>query len=995
MLFRQCAVLLCGFFIISFLSSGLFAQGMGNLTQCTLDGNKLSLASGKDIIVYQVCTEHVIMINYLPNGLVSPDTLVIGNTSWNPQNFSIDTTGDPIRVQTPKFRLEISRNPIRFRAFDSSGSLLCFEPASGGVTKAGVNLTTSGGNFYGLHNKKSGGLRLTGNGSISAGSQGEAGAPFVWTTAGWGLLADMESGTCSYSPTSIGLNRTASAASAVTWSPVSPTKNDTITISVTSAKTAKLHWGVNYSGHNWTKPDSVYWPKSSSLYSDNVAVESPFTAGASGTIVAKIGPFNNPKQAISSLAFVIHYTDNTWDNYNGNDYHIDFSGQTDSTKKNDFEVYLVFGKPEEIMNGVTDITGKPPLFPKAAMGFLNSQWGIDQNELFSMVNTYRLKGIPLDAYILDFDWMDWGSDNYGEFRFGPKFPLASGGLLRDSLLKSGVKLYGIRKPRVHTFTVEGQYAKSQNYFFDYVTDYFSGKEVGRMNFNIPGARQWFWDSYANKGLAYTNGMIGYWNDEADEFGNNFNFLQMQRANYEGQRGYNNRRVWSLNRNFFLGAQRYAYGHWSGDISTGFSAMAEQAPFMLSSILLGSSWWGMDIGGFHDHPSNDNYYRWIQFGAFVPVFRVHGTQNEKREPWLYGGEAELIATRYIRLRYTLLPYIYSAAWQNHLTGISIARPLPMMYPTDQFVADMTDEWCFGSDMLVKPVLTQNATSVSVYLPKGKWIDYWNGTAYTGPMSLNYTVNDATIPLFVRSGAVIPTTIPGQYANDPISQGVQIFSVYPGESGSGYLYEDDGDTYQYESGNYAITSFSQTQSNLMAGLEISARTGIFQPPQRDYIAEFNFIKNIPDSIIVNGQNLGLRTREKSTVRNTVYWYYDTAAQKCSVRMPDNGKNYSVKLYGSRLMQVDGNSLLASAYTLEQNYPNPFNPVTTIRYQVVERGTVVLKIYDAIGREVQTLVNQEQAAGRHEVFFNGSNLPSGIYIYTLRAGNYRSSRKMVLIK
>jgi alpha-glucosidase (family GH31 glycosyl hydrolase) len=859
----------------------------------------------------------------------------------------------------------------------------------------GISLTTTGGNFYGLHNKKSGGLRLTSGGNVAAGSQGEAGAPFAWTTKGWGLLADMESGNLTYGANSITLNRGGSLASTVSWTPKSPTVNDTIVVSISSTKTGKLHWGINYSGHSWEKPDSVYWPKGSALYSDNIAVESPFSSVVSGTITARIGPFNNSKQAVNSLAFVVHYDDNTWDNLSGNDYHIDYGAPSDTAKKNDFEMYLVFGKPADIINGVTDVSGKPPLFPKASMGFLNSQWGTDQTELLSMVSTYRAKQIPIDAYILDFDWMAWGSDNYGEFRFGPKFPLASGGTLRDSLLKSGVKLYGIRKPRVHTYTFEGQYAKAHNFFVDYVTDYFSGKEVGRMNFYKPEARQWYYNCFINQGHAYSDGMIGYWNDEADEYGNSFNFLQMQRANYEGQRQYNNRRVWSINRNFFLGAQRYAYGHWSGDINTGFSTMAEQAPFMLTSILVGSSWWGMDIGGFNGHPSNDNYYRWIQFGAFVPIFRVHGTLNEKREPWFYGTEAEQIATQYIRLRYKLLPYIYSAAWQNHLTGLSIARPLLFSYPDDQNVTDLTDEWLFGDNMLVKPVLTQNATSVSVYLPQGKWVDYWNGKTYTGPASLNYSVDHSTIPVFVRAGAVIPTAPQGQYSDDPQSQGMLVFSCYPGESGNSFVYEDDGDSYQYENGSYAITNFAQVQTGSMAELTIGARTGSYQPPVRDYLGEFNFIKNVPDSVIVNKVPVSQTTAALLLNSSGTGWAYDADNAKCYVRLKDDGGNNDVRLYGNHLTGIENANRISYSYELHQNYPNPFNPSTIIRYQVAVQGLVTIKIYNVLGREVKTLLNEEQSAGMHEVSFDGSMLPSGIYFYTMHAGNFVRTNKMVLVK
>jgi len=812
------------------------------------------------------------MVNLRPKGIESPDTLVVGNTIWSQVQATIDTSSDPLTIQTSNYKIEISRNPMRIYGYNSSGTLLFNETTAIGINPTGISLTTSGGNYYGIHNHNSGGLTAT-SGSIYSGSQGSAGAPFIWTTKGWGMFADVESGNINVSTNSIVLLRS----------------------------------------------------------SDPLKV--------------------------------------------------------------DIEFYFVFGSPRDIMNGMTDVTGKPPLFPKFSLGFLNSQWGMNQTKLLGYVSTYRSKGIPLDAYILDFDWMDWGADNYGEFRFGPNFPSASGGVLRDSLLKNGVKLFGIRKPRVHTLTIEGQYAISQHYFVDSLIDYFSNKMVGRMNFNIPGARQWFYNSFINMN-SYTNGMIGYWNDEADEYGNNFNFLQMQRTMYEGQRQYNNKRVWSINRNYFLGAQRYAYGHWSGDINTGFSSMQSQPNYMLSSILLGSGWWSMDVGGFNGTPSSENYYRWMQFGAFVPIYRVHGTLNQEREPWIYGAEAESISVNYIKLRYKLLPYIYSAAWENHQTGISIARPLLMDYPDDASVANMSDEWMFGDNILVKPVLTSGATSVSVYLPLGIWVDYWNGNNYTGPATITYTVDHNTIPVFVKAGAVIPVAPVGNYSDDPITQNLLTFSCYPGGNGSGYNYEDDDETYNYENGSYATTLFSQTLNNKYIDLNINGRTGSFTPAVRDYLAEFNFMKSSPDSVYLNNSLLNRTSTSVLLNSSVTAWAYDSANVKGYVRFHDIGQSASIRVYRNNILSVQSITP-PLVFALYQNYPNPFNPSTEIKFTIPERAFVTLKVYDITGREVSLLISQEQEAGSYHVFFNGLNHANGVYLCRITAGRYSSVIKMLLLK
>ena len=759
----------CFIFLIFFsaLSSSIstYAQTVGNVTSVSVLNNTLRLQCGGDVVVFRVCTPNVLMINLLPNGIESADSTIIATTSWTPNSYFIDTSSSVISISTSKYRFEITRNPMRFSAYDSAGTIAFAEPSGGGMHYSGMFLNTQGGNFYGLHNKQSGYLTTTG-GTINAGSQGEAGAPFIWTTKGWGMVTDMDTGTISINSNQISLFKVS------------------------------------------------------------------------------------------------------------------------NQRKVDLEFYFIFGSPKDIMNGMTDVTGKPPLFPKFTLGFMNTEWGIDETELKSDVAMYRSKGIPLDAYILDFDWMDWGADNYGEFRFGPKFPSASGGILKNQLLAQGVNLMGIRKPRVHVSTTQGQYASANNFFLGYKTDYFSNKTVGLLNFSRPDVRKWYWNSFIDLGDSYNNGIVGYWNDEADEFGGSSMFLQMQRSEYEGQRSYNDSRVWSVNRNFMLGAQRYAYGLWSGDIGTGFSVMSAQPMFMVSSILLGASWWSMDIGGFNGTPSSENYYRWIQFGAFVPIFRVHGTFGQEREPWNYGAEAEAISKKFIGIRYKLLPYIYSMAWENHLTGVSIARPLVMEYPEDNSTANISNEWMFGNDMLVEPVLQAGASSIQVYLPAGTWIDYWSGVTYYGPSTINYSVTKDIIPLFVKGGAVIPCSSPANFADDPSAKDKLILSCYPGGNRSAFIYEDDGKTYAYERGVYSRTDFQQRTLAGKIELVINSRTGSYSVPTRNYIAEFNYMISEPDTILIDNVT-AVRTSVIALMNNAAKgWAYDSSLSKVIVRLNDDG-------------------------------------------------------------------------------------------------------------
>ncbi|HET7930454.1 MAG TPA: TIM-barrel domain-containing protein, partial [Rhodanobacteraceae bacterium] len=301
-------------------------------------------------------------------------------------------------------------------------------------------------------------------------------------------------------------------------------------------------------------------------------------------------------------------------------------------KRPDADYYILVGTPKEMFGALANLSGHAPLFPKWSMGFINSQWGIDQQELLSVVHTYRAKHIPLDAFVLDFDWKAWGQGDYGEFRWNPeKFPDGPSGKLAKTLAAEGVHLGGIMKPRLLLGTAEGDYASAHGLWIPgekAYPEYFSHKQAMDVDFDKPAARRWFGQLAIRYG--FDKGIAGWWNDEADVYGkdgtptSNTQFLNMQRSLYDAQRAASDQRVWSLNRNFWLGAQRYAYGLWSGDIDTGFKSMAMQRARMLSAIDVGEMNWGMDGGGYNGHPSDENYARWIEFGAFTPIFRVHGT-----------------------------------------------------------------------------------------------------------------------------------------------------------------------------------------------------------------------------------------------------------------------------------------------------------------------------------------------------------------------------------
>lgn len=547
--------------------------------------------------------------------------------------------------------------------------------------------------------------------------------------------------------------------------------------------------------------------------------------------------------------------------------------------KTDVEYYILFGNPKELMAAVSEISGKAPMLPKWSMGFMNSEWGINQTDLTSYVDTYRAKNIPIDGYAMDYDWKSWGESNYGEFRWNTtNFPDAATTALKTTMDGKGIKMIAIMKPRIVVKTVDGitttqaADATTNGYWYPYGSeyqDYFQPIPVRDIDFYNSGTRSWYWTHIQD---AFNKGMVGFWNDEAGKtsappyefwFGS-FQGLHMQQSIYDGQRGYSNQRVWSINRNFYLGSQRYGYTTWSGDIGTYFTnsasdaGMQEQRERMLSTINLGQAKWGMDTGGFNPwstDPSPELYSRWMQFSALTPVFRVHGNRYHQRQPWYYGTTAEEVTKSVIQMRYKLLPYIYASERSAYETGIGLVRPLIFDNPTDNNVKDYMDAWMFGDWMLAAPILDQTQTSKSIYLPSGTWIDYFRGNTYTGGQTIKYPVNAeiwTDIPMFIKKGAIIPS----QKALDYVGQSniTTVFvDVFPDTTQSSFsYYDDDGTTYGYESGAY-MKQVMTAQDNGVSGISfnIAAKTGSYIPALQNYIVQIH--GKAGTGITVNGSAL----------------------------------------------------------------------------------------------------------------------------------------------
>jgi alpha-D-xyloside xylohydrolase len=268
--------------------------------------------------------------------------------------------------------------------------------------------------------------------------------------------------------------------------------------------------------------------------------------------------------------------------------------------------------------------------------------------------------------------------------------------------------------------------------------------------------------------------------------------------------------------------------WSGDINSDFLSFRRQIPAGLNFALSGIPYWTTDIGGFVSVKSDDPAYRelfvrWFQYGSFCPIFRVHGTRStDQNEIWSYGPEAQAILTKFDHLRYRLLPYIYSMAWMTTSQSYTPMRPLAMDYRTDVRALNIGDQYMYGPAFLVSPVTEPGATTRRLYLPQGKWYDFWSGTSTTGGNVIDAAAPLDRMPLYIRAGSILPMGPELEWSTQKPADPIEV-RVYRGADGDFTIYEDENDTYNYEKGAYSTIPLHWDDSK--QALTIGDRHGQF--------------------------------------------------------------------------------------------------------------------------------------------------------------------------
>lgn len=542
-----------------------------------------------------------------------------------------------------------------------------------------------------------------------------------------------------------------------------------------------------------------------------------------------------------------------WDNYSTTTFR-DSPGATafESETGGCIDYYFMNGgDADHVIARMRRLTGNAPMFPRWAFGFWQSRERYkSQVELVGIVKKYRALKVPLDGIVQD--WQYWGSDDqvWNSTAFGnPLYPDPQ--KMVDSVHALHAHLIISVWPSFGEATAIHRDMQQAGALYDFKTwPGTPGVQVYDA-FN-PRARDIYW-KYMNKNI-FSLGMDGWWLDatepeQADTGQSNNSMTASGRFEsvcnaysllttggvYAHQRATTSgKRVFILTRSAFAGQQRNAAAVWSGDIQGTWQVFRDQISGGLNLSLCGIPYWNTDIGGFFsagkypdgvkDPAFQTLYTRWLEFAAFTPLFRSHGT-NTPREIWQFGQKgywAYDAQEKFINLRYRLLPYIYSTAWQVTSEQSTMMRALVMDFHPDRKVYDVNDEYMFGKSILVAPVTDSSGTR-PVYLPEGSnWIDFWTGETYAGGRSVDYAAPIDRMPLFVKGGSILPFGPFEQYTSEKPADTLEI-RIYRGADGGFTLYEDENDNYDYEKGQYSTIDFRWNDRTTT--LTIGERKGAF--------------------------------------------------------------------------------------------------------------------------------------------------------------------------
>jgi alpha-D-xyloside xylohydrolase len=553
------------------------------------------------------------------------------------------------------------------------------------------------------------------------------------------------------------------------------------------------------------------------------------------------------------------------------------------------DYYFIYGpEVDQVVHQYRELTGHAPLFGKWAYGFIQSKDRYKSaQQLLDIAGEYRSQKVPLDFIVQDWYWWKLqGDPEYSEEYLKP-YPDVPGAIqkLHDENIHAMISIWAVTDRRSNTY----QYLKAHDLLIPGTSDY---------DATNPAGRDAYWNLLAGKKFA--EGWDGFWLDSSEPeiaykyggqgdaelnnrklfIGNGARYTNLFPLLHTGgvydhwRQTTEKKRVFLLTRSAFAGEQRNAAVAWSGDVYGTFLTFQRQIPAGLNYALSGMPYWTTDIAGYgppyardtRDPSYQELYTRWYEYGVFCPIFRTHGhRENDTNEIFSYGPQVPTLIA-YDKLRYRLIPYIYSLAWKVTDGDYTIQRPLIMDFRTDDKVENIGDQFMFGPALLVNPVSEEGATSRELYLPQTTWYDFWTGEKLDGGKRIQADAPLNKIPLYVRAGSILPLGPEVQYATQKPASPIEL-RVYPGADGSFTLYDDAGDTYDYEKGAHATVPIKWDDA--AKTLSFGAREGTFPGME----------KSVVFRVIVVGPNHGAGQQVATAGDKDVQ--YDGSAMSVSLK------------------------------------------------------------------------------------------------------------------
>ncbi len=666
-----------------------------------------------------------------------------------------------------------------------------------------------------------------------------------------------------------------------------------------------------------------------------------------------------------------------------------------------------------LLDEYTELTGKAPVPPRWALGYIQSKYGYqNQTEAINIVDKMQNDKFPMDGLVLDLYWFG-NSGSMGNLNWSPvKFPQPVS-MISDFKHK-GVKTILITEPyftansaNYDTIT-KSNFAATNSLNEPYVVSNFWAGSSVLLDMMDTLAQNWMWEFYKSR---INEGVAGWWCDlgepeshpsdmfhkgkSAAEVHNYYSWEWSRMLQKKYAQHFPHERLFNLIRSGYAGMQRFGAIPWSGDIQRSYAGMQAQIPIMTNMGYSGVGYMHSDLGGFTGgSQDNELYTRWLQFGAFCPIMRAHG-EGVATEPVNYPDPYRSIVRSFIELRYKLLPYNYSLALYNALTGAPLARSMDYNNPEKTSFNNINDQYFWGENMLIAPMMVKNTTSRTIILPEGNWVDYLTNKIYAGNKTITVNASIETMPVFIKAGSFIPHTSLVMSTDNYKADNLSVW-FYPDMNVpvSKYtLMNDDGvDPNSLANHEYETIDFTGTYNFDSTTIQVTHQGSFSAMPA---IRQLEFrIKNIidqPDSVIIGGTGVAVVL---DTMRfNSIYpaAYYDSTLNEIYIHTKWN--NDSLKIVIKSMVAMYAKTMNKNELNLKV-FPNWIKDQSTIEYAVTESGTYRLELIDCMGVTQHIFFNRFIHAGNYSMdWMIQPNIVSGKY-YVRLIGESMSITKPVMI-